>query len=48
MGEKLTRGLEEKYLNNFKNKQWFYEFYENYKDKDKLFLGIRNNYINIY
>ena len=45
--EKLTRGLDQKHLDNFKKSKWF-EFYKEHKDADKLFLGIRNNYINIY
>ena len=45
--EKLTRGLDSKHVYNFKKSKWF-EFYKEHKDDDKLFLGIRNNYVNIY
>ena len=45
--EKLTRGLDSKHVYNFKKSKWF-EFYKEHKDEDKLFLGIRNNYVNIY
>ncbi len=49
MGEKkLTRGLDcEKLEKCFKYSPWF-KFYKENKDKDELFLGIRNNYVNIY
>ena len=43
--KKLTRGLDEKHLNKFKESNWF-EFYKQHQDE--LFLGIRNNYINLY
>ena len=47
MGEKkLTRGLDPIHLEKFKNSEWFKKVYQ--KNKDELFLGIRNNYINIY
>lgn len=42
---KLMRGLDEKQLNEFKDSKWF-EFYK--RHQDELFLGIRNNYVNIY
>lgn len=43
--QKLMRGLDKKYLERFSNSKW-YEFYK--KHERELFLGIRNNYVNIY
>ena len=49
MAEKifLMRGLDEKHLKKFKESEvgWF-DFYKKYKKE--IFLGIRNNYINLY
>ena len=44
-GKKLIRGLNNKGLKEFKESKWF-DFYK--KHRNELFLGIRNNYINIY
>lgn len=41
----LMRGLDEKHLKAFKSSRWF-DFYK--QNKDEIFLGIRNNYINLY
>ena len=41
----LMRGLDEKHLMQLKNSCWF-KFYKQHQDE--LFLGIRNNYVNIY
>lgn len=42
---KLMRGLDEKHLEGFKKSDWF-SFYKEHQEE--LFLGIRNNYINLY
>lgn len=43
--KKLIRGLDENYLQRFFDSKWF-KFYKEHEDE--LFLGIRNNYVNIY
>ena len=43
--KKLMRGLDEEHLEKLKNSKWL-SFYK--KHKEELFLGIRNNYINLY
>ena len=43
---KIGRGLEEDLVKKFKNSEWL-KFYKKH-EKDGLFLGIRNNYFNIY
>ena len=43
--KKLMRGLDEKHLKKFKKSKWF-DFYK--QNKDEIFIGIRNNYINLY
>ena len=45
--EELCRGLDDNEIKEFSKSEWF-DFYENYKDKDELFLAFRKNYINIY
>lgn len=42
---KLMRGLDKEYLKRFADSKWF-KFYQ--KHEEELFLGIRNNYVNIY
>lgn len=43
--KKLMRGLDDIHLKKFKKSKWF-DFYK--QNKDEIFLGIRNNYINLY
>lgn len=43
---KIGRGLEDDLVKKFKNSEWL-KFFKRH-EKDGLFLGIRNNYVNIY
>jgi hypothetical protein len=43
--KKLTRGIDEKFAEAFKQSE-LYTLYKNHKDE--LFIGVRNNYLNLY
>lgn len=43
--KKLTRGIDEKFAEAFKKSELF-TFYQDHKDE--LFIGVRNNYLNLY
>jgi len=45
MTKKLTRGINEEFAEAFKQSELF-SLYE--KHKDEIFIGVRNNYINLY
>jgi hypothetical protein len=45
MSKKLTRGIDEEFAEAFKQSE-LYTLYKNHKDE--LFIGVRNNYLNLY
>lgn len=45
MEKKITRGISEEFADEFKNCD-LYSLYEQHKDE--LFIGVRNNYLNLY
>lgn len=47
MEKEMGRGLKGEKLEAFGRTCW-YQFYKENEEKDELFLGIRNNYVNIY
>lgn len=45
--KKITRGISENFADAFRKCE-LYRLYEKHKDEDNLFIGIRNNYLNLY